>query len=98
MNGVPEGVSNINLIYLIFVFDTAVSYFNSYYRTLLISDQKKYKDISIQAGVMLVISITQIIIIYTTRNYLLYLARTSYRNNYNKFISINGSKKRISIS
>lgn len=74
MNGVPEGVTNLNLIYLIFVFDTAVSYFNSYYRTLLISDQKKYKDISIQAGVMLAISIIQIILIYTTRNYLFYLA------------------------
>lgn len=97
INEIPANVSNLNLIYLIFVFDTAISYFNSYYRTLLVSDQKKYKDISIQAGVIFAISVIQIVLIYVTRNYMFYLARTSFRNNFNKLHCIKNYKERISI-
>ncbi len=67
-------VSNLNFIYLIFVFDTAVSYFNSYYRTLLVSDQKKYKDMIIQTAVTFGISVLQIVAIYVIRDYMSYLA------------------------
>lgn len=73
MQEVPD-VPNLTLIYLIFVVDTAISYFYSYYRTLLISDQKKYIDIGIQTAVVTFISILQIILIYLTHNYMLYLA------------------------
>lgn len=68
-----QNIASLNTIYLIFIFDTAISYFYSYYRTLLISDQKKYLDIIIQTGVMLTISILQVVLIYTTRNYYIYL-------------------------
>ena len=69
-----QDMTMLNTVYLIFVFDTAVSYFYSYYRTLLVSDQKKYLDISIQTGVTVLISTLQIIFIYVFRNYYWYLA------------------------
>ena len=82
INEMPN-ISNLDFIYLIFVVDTAISYFYSYYRTLLISDQKKYIDISIQTAVSFLISVIQVAIIYLTHNYILYLARTSNCNNIN---------------
>lgn len=68
-----QNIASLNVIYLLFIFDTGISYFYSYYRTLLISDQKKYLDITIQTSVTLAISILQIVLIYTVRNYYLYL-------------------------
>ena len=72
INEIPD-IPNMNFIYLIFVFDTAVSYLYSYYRTLLISDQKKYIDILIQTAVISAISILQIILIIITHNYIFYI-------------------------
>ena len=72
INEIPD-IQNINVIYLIFVFDTAISYFYSYYRILLISDQKKYLDISIHTAVITVISIFQMCMIAITKNYMIYL-------------------------
>lgn len=69
---VPD-IANLNIIYLIFVFDTAVSYFFSYYRTLLISDQKKYIDLSVQMIVIVIVSVLQIILITVTHSYMFYL-------------------------
>lgn len=66
-------IGNLNLIYMLFVFNTSISYFYSYYRTLLISDQKKYIDISIQTGITLIYSIAQILTLYFTHNYIYYL-------------------------
>lgn len=97
INEIPD-IPNMNLIYLIFVIDTAISYFYSYYRTLLISDQKKYIDISIQTGVIVVVSILQIGLIHITHDYMLYLARTSHRNNSYKLYCIENCNKRIPLS
>ena len=72
INEIPD-IPNMNLIYLIFVFDTAIAYFYSYYRTLLISDQKKYLDVLIHTGVITAISILQIVLMLITHNYLLYI-------------------------
>ena len=66
-------IKNIDLIYMLFVFNTSISYFYSYYRTLLISDQKKYIDISIQTIITLIYSILQIFVLYITHNYIYYL-------------------------
>ena len=88
INEIPN-LPNLNLIYLMFVADTALSYFNSYYRTLMVSDQKKYIDMSVQTGVIFVISVIQIAIIYLTHNYILYLIRTNNRNSFNKFNCFN---------
>ena len=68
-----QNIPNLNLIYILFVINTAISYFYSYYRTLLISDQKKYIDISIQTGITSAYSIIQVIILLLTHNYIFYL-------------------------
>lgn len=73
INEIPENIEHINIIYLIFVFNTAISYFYSYCRTLLVSDQKKYLDMIIETGVTLFISAIQIVLIYKTHSYMLYL-------------------------
>ena len=70
---IPNNISNIDFIYLLFVINTGISYFYSYYRTLLISDQKKYLDISVQTGITSIYSIVQIVILYLTHNYIFYL-------------------------
>lgn len=96
INEVPSSVSNLNLIYLMFVVDTAISYFNSYYRTLLVSDQKKYIDMSIQTGVVFVISILQVAIIYITHNYILYLVAQITATILTNFIASNIAKRQYS--
>ena len=72
INEIPD-IPNLNLIYIIFVLDTAISYFYSYYRILLVSDQKKYLDTIIQTTVITIISIIQISVIAITKNYMIYL-------------------------
>ena len=72
INEMPD-IPYINLIYLMFVFDTAISYFYSYYRILLVSDQKKYIDTLVQTGVILAVSALQIILMITTHDYKLYI-------------------------
>lgn len=70
---IPQNIVNIDLIYILFVINTAVSYFYSYNRTLLISDQKKYLDTIIQSSVTAIYTIVQIVILYITHNYIYYL-------------------------
>lgn len=70
---IPQNIVNIDLIYILFVVNTAVSYFYSYNRTLLISDQKKYLDTIVQSSVTAIYTIAQIIILYLTHNYIYYL-------------------------
>lgn len=72
INEIPN-ITNIDYIYILFVINTSVSYFYSYYRTLLISDQKKYLDISIQTTITSIYAIAQILVLYLTHNYILYL-------------------------
>lgn len=72
INEIPD-IPNLNLIYIIFVVDTAISYFYSYYRILLVSDQKKYLDTSIQTAVITVISLVQMSMIAITKSYMIYL-------------------------
>ena len=73
INEIPENISHINMIYLMFVFDAAISYFYSYYRILLVSDQKKYIDTLVQTGVILGVSALQIVLMILTHDYRLYI-------------------------
>jgi O-antigen/teichoic acid export membrane protein len=69
---VPD-IPNLNLIYLLFVFNTSCSYFVAYKRLLIISDQKKYIDIAYKYTFYFLLNISQIIILIITHNYILYL-------------------------
>jgi len=66
-------IENMDLIYILFVINTGISYFYSYYRTLLISDQKKYLDVLIKTGITALFAILQIVVLYLTHNYIFYV-------------------------
>lgn len=67
-------ISNISLIYLMFVVNTASTYFFSYKRSFLIADQKKYLDSLYRYSYFVLRSVLQIIILLLTKNFILYLS------------------------
>ena len=69
----PNINENINLIYILFVVNTAISYFYSYKRSLISSDQRRYIATAYRYGFYFFLNIAQIIVLYITKNYLLYL-------------------------
>lgn len=70
MPNIPE---NIYLIYILFVVNTGISYFFSYKRALIISDQKRYISTIYRYGFYFVLNVAQIIALILTKNYILFL-------------------------
>ena len=66
-------IEYLNYYYLIFLFNTAVSYLWSYKRSLLIADQKQYIVNNYQAIVQMTVSILQIIGLYLEFGYFSYI-------------------------
>ena len=72
INEIPN-IPNLDLIYILFVVNTGVSYFYSYKRSLIICDQKKYITTLYKYGFYFLYNLAQIIVLLTTKNYILYL-------------------------
>lgn len=72
INEMPE-ISHLTLIYWIYVINTAITYFYSYKRTLIICDQKRYIYSLIHYGMYALGSVLQIIALVITGNYIAYL-------------------------
>lgn len=68
----PE-VAHIELIYLLFVADSSITYFFSYKRSFLIADQKRYIATIYRYSFFTALNVVQIIVLITTANYLLFL-------------------------
>lgn len=66
-------IPNIQLIYILFVVNSALSYFFVYKKLLLDSDQKGYISTKIIMKVTILKSILEIMVLYFTQNYILYL-------------------------
>lgn len=66
-------IDNIEFIYVLFVINTAGSYFFSYKRSFLIADQKKYIDAIYHYSYFFIRSILQIFILLFTGNFIFYL-------------------------
>lgn len=66
-------IENLNLIYLLFISNTAISYFYSYKRSLIICDQKRYIATIYRYGFFFLLNIVQILILLIMKNYILYL-------------------------
>lgn len=66
-------IPNIKTIYVLYVANSAFTYFFSYKRSFLIADQKKYIDSFYQYSFYLLRNVLQIILLLATRNFLLYL-------------------------
>lgn len=69
----PNIEESIYIIYLIYLFNTSITYFASYKSSLIIADQKNYISTLITYGVYFVQTILQIIVLLLTRNFILYL-------------------------
>jgi O-antigen/teichoic acid export membrane protein len=72
-------VPNLNLIYFIFLFNTIISYFFIYKRSLIYADQKSYINSLYQYSFFTLMNIAQIILLLVTGNYLLFLFAQSVR-------------------
>lgn len=69
----PENIPNLDLIYLLFVANSAISYFFSYKGTFITANQKN-NIVVINNGITeLLMVITQIVALILTKNYILYL-------------------------
>lgn len=66
-------IPHIEWIFMLFVINTAISYFYSYKRTLIISDQKRYIATIYRYAFFIVLNIVQIIILYFTHDFILFL-------------------------
>lgn len=68
-----KGIENLEIIFILFVIQTASSYFFSYNRSLITADQKAYKLIWIDYGNKILHVILPIIALAVTRSYIVYL-------------------------
>lgn len=95
----PKINENLVLIYCIFLFNTASSYFFSYKSSILTADQKNYLVVGINYIVVFVQSLLQIGILLITRNFILYLICQSVGTlTYNIIISRLADKRYPSIT
>lgn len=69
----PNISENLTILYLIFLFDTVVSYFFSYKGALLVASQRNYITASISYAVTIVQHILQIAILVVFKSYIPYL-------------------------
>ena len=73
INEIPK-IQHIYLIYLMYVFNSGISYFYSYKRSLLIADQKKYIESLYHNSFYLLRNFLQIIILFILKSFILYLS------------------------
>lgn len=66
-------LSYVYTIYFVFLFDTAVSYFFSYRRILLSSDQNEFEVKNVDSIVLVFSIVSQCLVLIKTGNYILYL-------------------------
>lgn len=66
-------INNISLIYILFVVNTAVSYFFSYKRNLIIADQNRYIATIYRYGFYVLLNVAQIIYLVISHDYIGYL-------------------------
>lgn len=67
-------IENVEIFYLFFLVNTAVSYFWSYQRNLLIADQKQYIVNIYQIATQIIVAGLQIVILLVIPSYVWYLA------------------------
>lgn len=80
---------NIYIIYIVFLLDTVISYLFAYKRSILYADQKNYIINIIHVLYLILTNVSQIIVLQTTQNYIVYLAiRTIMRLLENVLINI----------
>lgn len=69
----PENIPDLDLIYLLFVANSAISYFFSYKATFITANQNNYLVVLNEGINEIIMVITQIAALIVTRNYIIYL-------------------------
>lgn len=72
INDVPQ-IEHINLIFMLFVINTSVSYFFSYKRNLIIADQNRYIATIYRYGFYVLLNIIQVIYLMLFKDYIGFL-------------------------
>lgn len=67
-------IPNLEIIYFLYIANTAVSYFCAYKRTILTVDQKEYMNTINRNVFTLIQNVLQIIVLLLTRDYIFYVA------------------------
>lgn len=70
---VPDISESLTILYLLFLGNTVSSYLFSYKKSLLIADQKNYVVVIVQHIVHIIQAAIQIVFLYFTHNYIIYL-------------------------
>lgn len=70
---IPDNIPNLQLIYLIFVANSSISYFFSYKGTFVTANQNNYIVVSNDGTTEILMVICQIAALFITQNYILYL-------------------------
>ena len=69
-----NSIENLNLIFLLFVLNSSISYFLSYYRAVITADQKEYVVFKLTYIFLFIQYLLQILVLYFTQNYILFLS------------------------
>lgn len=69
---VPD-VNNIEIIFLLFVGNSAISYFYAYKQNLIVADQRRYIVTIYRYAFFSILNLLQIAFLYATRNYIFFL-------------------------
>lgn len=69
----PSIKENIKFIYILFLFNTSISYFFTYKKSIIIGYQKEFIINLVNVIVTTIINILQIIFLFLTHNYVIYL-------------------------
>ena len=70
---VPNISESLQVIYIIYLFNTSISYFYSYKNSLIIADQKNYITLLSSYAVTTIQVLLQIFVLLVTHNFLIYL-------------------------
>ncbi len=73
-----EGIEHIPFIYLVFLYNTVVSYLFSYKATLLSADQKSYLMTKVNMIISVINLAIQLIVLIITKNYFIYLVSGAF--------------------
>lgn len=66
-------VPNLNLIFILFVINSSISYFFAYKRNLIIADQHRYIATAYKYAFYAILNILQIVFLFITGSYILFL-------------------------
>lgn len=73
INGTTSIAEDLTVIYLLFLANTAVSYFFVYKKSIITADQKNYLVVGLGEIICIARIIVQLIVLYFTHNFILYL-------------------------